>query len=308
MPTSFSVRPALADHDPLLRVPLDQDLAADPGPLPLGDPAGDAVGQLVLHPVEQLLADQVRHPEGLGHVGDHALGVVAGALGHPVHHGVDEGGTPSPVAADTGKYSTGTGAPPPSPSMDSITSATAVRWVEDAVPAHPVDLVDHHQQGRVARRRRRRRPPPRSGAPRPGPWPAPGGPRRSSTIRSPGPTAPVASTMATTTSTSSSDEVADSFIRSPSAVRGLCRPGVSTNTTWASDRLSTPRTWDRVVLGRGEVMETLVPTMALTRVDFPTLGRPDHGGESRPEGGSCRLLGAAGPPWARSGPARSDGR
>ena len=55
--------------------------------------------------------------------------------------------------------------------------------------------------------------------------------------------------------------MADSFIRSPRAVRGLCRPGVSTKTTWASGRLSTPRTWERVVLGRGEVMVTLVPTM-----------------------------------------------
>ena len=63
-------------------------------------------------------------------------------------------------------------------------------------------------------------------------------------------------------------------MRSPRAVRGLCRPGVSTNTTWASGRLRTPRTWDRVVLGRGEVMVTLVPTMALTSVDLPTLGRP----------------------------------
>ncbi len=68
--------------------------------------------------------------------------------------------------------------------------------------------------------------------------------------------------------------MADSFIRWPSAVRGLCSPGVSTKTTWAPGRSRTPRTWDRVVLGRGDVMDTLVPTMVLTKVDFPTLGRP----------------------------------
>src|SRR5271163_2628757 len=93
-------------------------------------------------------------------------------------------------------------------------------------------------------------------------------------ILSPGPTEAEASTMHRTTSTSSREEVAESFIRWPNNERGLCSPGVSTSTTWASGRLITPRTWARVVLGRGEVMVTLVPTMALTNVDFPTLGRP----------------------------------
>ncbi len=83
-------RPALADHDALLRVALHHDLAAHPGPLPLGHPAGDAVGQLVGHPGQQLLAHEVGHPERLGHVGDHPLGVVAGTFGHAGHHGVDE--------------------------------------------------------------------------------------------------------------------------------------------------------------------------------------------------------------------------
>ena len=118
-------------------------------------------------------------------------------------------------------------------------------------------------------------------------------------MRSPGPTAPVASTMATTTSTSSSDDVADSFMRWPSAVRGRCSPGVSTKTTWASGRLSTPRTWDRVVFGRGEVMVTLAPTMALTSVDFPTLGRPTTA--TNPD----RKVVTTGPPAAASGTIRT---
>ena len=61
------------------------------------------------------------------------------------------------------------------------------------------------------------------------------------TIRSPGPTAPLASTRAITTSTSSSDEVADSFIRSPSAVRGLCSPGVSTKHHLGAGAVERPR-------------------------------------------------------------------
>ena len=65
-----------------------------------------------------------------------------------------------------------------------------------------------------------------------------------------------------------------SLSRSPSAVTGLWMPGVSTNTTWASGRLSTPRTCVRVVCGLSETMLTLCPQMALSSVDLPTLGRP----------------------------------
>ena len=36
----------------------------------------------------------------------------------------------------------------------------------------------------------------------------------------------------------------------------------------------------RVVCGLSEVIATLVPTMRLTSVDFPTLGRPDEGDEA----------------------------
>src|SRR5579864_3376481 len=85
---------------------------------------------------------------------------------------------------------------------------------------------------------------------------------------------PVASSTGTTTSMSSSASATCSLSLVPSAVRGRCRPGVSTNTAWTPGRCSTPRTARRVVLGRGEVMVTLVPRMRFTSVDFPTLGRP----------------------------------
>src|SRR5712691_5007592 len=45
---------ALADHDALLRLPLDKDLTADAGPLPLGDAAGDRVRQLLAGDGQQL--------------------------------------------------------------------------------------------------------------------------------------------------------------------------------------------------------------------------------------------------------------
>ena len=51
-------------------------------------------------------------------------------------------------------------------------------------------------------------------------------------------------------------------------------PGVSTNTTCASGRLSTPRTCVRVVCGLSETMVTFCPRMSLSSVDLPTLGRP----------------------------------
>ena len=91
--------------------------------------------------------------------------------------------------------------------------------------------------------------------------------------------------MATTTSTSSSEEVAESFIRSPKSGAGLVQTGGVDQHHLGIGAVEHPRTWARVVLGRGEVMVTLVPTMALTSVDFPTLGRPTTAAEPRPEGG-----------------------
>src|SRR6202051_2146076 len=85
---------------------------------------------------------------------------------------------------------------------------------------------------------------------------------------------PVASRTATTASMSPNASATCSLVRVPRAVGGRCRPGVSTNTAWTPGRCNTPRTARLVVLGRGEVMVTLVPRMRFTRVDFPTLGRP----------------------------------
>ncbi len=92
--------------------------------------------------------------------------------------------------------------------------------------------------------------------------------------RSPGPIFSFAGKQTATTSTSAHVEVTRSLSRSPSRVRGRCRPGVSTSTSWASGRCTMPRTTVRVVCGREEVIATLVPTRALVRVDLPALGRP----------------------------------
>ena len=45
-------------------------------------------------------------------------------------------------------------------------------------------------------------------------------------------------------------------------------------TSWASARLTIPRTARRVVCGLSLVMAILVPTSAFVRVDLPALGRP----------------------------------
>ena len=97
---------------------------------------------------------------------------------------------------------------------------------------------------------------------------------RPATHWSPRPNGWVASSTKHTTSTSPMVPWAVALSRVPSAVRGLWIPGVSTNTTWASGRVSTPMMRVRVVWGLSEVIATLVPTMRFTSVDFPTLGRP----------------------------------
>ena len=58
-------------------------------------------------------------------------------------------------------------------------------------------------------------------------------------------------------------------------------PGVSTKTTWASGRCSTPRIRCRVVLGRDEVMETLVPDHLVDQGRLAHVGPADHGHEAR---------------------------
>ena len=168
-------------------------------------------------------------------------------------------GTPRPVLAEIGKNSAACAAafaPAPRPSASSSVAArasvscSAVR----AGPALSILLTATKSAG---------------------PSVAPAAVReRLSTIRSPGPMAALASISATSTSTPSSAVSADSLRRCPSCVFGRWMPGVSTNTTWASSVVSTPRIWWRVVLGRDEVIVTFSPTIVLIRVDFPTFGRP----------------------------------
>src|SRR5216117_827350 len=60
-----------------------------------------------------------------------------------------------------------------------------------------------------------------------------------------------------------------SLSRSPSSVRGRCRPGVSSTTSWAPGRCTMPRTTRRVV--RGIVHR---PGAQLVVLDTPGLHRP----------------------------------
>ena len=76
------------------------------------------------------------------------------------------------------------------------------------------------------------------------------------------------------TSTSAQVVRTMSFSRSPSSVRGLCSPGVSTRISCASGRCTMPRTVCRVVCGWFAVIATFWPTRAFVRVDLPALGRP----------------------------------
>ena len=94
--------------------------------------------------------------------------------------------------------------------------------------------------------------------------------------RSPGPIFSFAGKQTATTSTSAQVVFTRSLSRSPSRVRGRCRPGVSTRISWASGRCTMPRTTVRVVCGLSEVIATLVPTSALVSVDLPAFGRPDE--------------------------------
>src|SRR5690606_17020904 len=118
---------------------------------------------------------------------------------------------------------------------------------------------------------------------------APASARRSAIQRSRpvGPSAP--STTNNTTSTSGMAARACCVMYSPSRCRGLCRPGVSTNTICASSRVSTAWMRWRVVCGLSDTMATLAPTKRLTRVDLPTLGRPMTA--TNPERKGCSLMG-----------------
>ncbi len=63
-------------------------------------------------------------------------------------------------------------------------------------------------------------------------------------------------------------------MRSVRVSRGRCTPGRSVSTSCHSGVVATPRTARRVVCGLSETIATFCPTIVLTRVDLPTLGRP----------------------------------
>ena len=118
--------------------------------------------------------------------------------------------------------------------------------------------------------------------------------------RSPGPMRWSAGRHTPTTSTCDQVARTTSLSRSPSRVRGLCKPGVSINTSWASGRCTMPRTACRVVCGFEEAITIFWPTSALVSVDLPALGRPTK--QAKPERISLRLCARVvrGPSAARS--------
>ena len=97
----------------------------------------------------------------------------------------------------------------------------------------------------------------------------------------------VAGTQKPITSTSVSVDRTRLSSRSPSRVRGRCRPGVSTMISCASGRCTMPRMARRVVCGRLLVIATLVPTSAFISVDLPTFGLPTK--QAKPDRNTSRL-------------------
>ena len=189
--------------------------------------------------------------------------------------------TPSPVLAETAKYSTraATSARPCSAAISSTRPETLSSWAATLGRDVRSTLLTT-TTGRVAPDR-----------------------AFSSTVAmvvaSPGPIGDAASTTAITTSTSPAAPRAVSLSRPPIVVRGRCSPGVSTKITWTSPSVRTPRTAWRVVFGLGAVIVTLAPTIWLTRVDLPTFGRPSTA--AKPQRVTTR------PPAARRGPPRCVG-
>src|SRR3954447_18615446 len=94
--------------------------------------------------------------------------------------------------------------------------------------------------------------------------------------RSPAPPTPWS--PLTTNSAASASASSDSTrrcMREVSASRGRWTPGRSVSTSWnRSGTVTTPRIARRVVCGLSETIATFWPTIALTSVDLPTLGRP----------------------------------
>ncbi len=92
--------------------------------------------------------------------------------------------------------------------------------------------------------------------------------------RSPGPTPSRALRTISAASESASSRSTRRCIRWVSASRGRWTPGRSTRTSCEPAVVATPRIARRVVCGLSETIATFWPTIALTRVDLPTLGRP----------------------------------
>ena len=94
--------------------------------------------------------------------------------------------------------------------------------------------------------------------------------------RSPGPIPCSPLTTNRTASAPSSSCSTRRCMRSVSTSRGRWTPGRSTSTSCqpSATSVATPRLARRVVCGRSEMIATLAPTIALTSVDLPTLGRP----------------------------------
>ncbi len=78
----------------------------------------------------------------------------------------------------------------------------------------------------------------------------------------------------TVTSACSEPFQAERTMARSSRRRGLKMPGVSTRMIWAAPCMATPRTGKRVVCTFWVTIETLAPTMRLTRVDLPAFGAP----------------------------------
>src|SRR5262249_22938557 len=72
-------------------------------------------------------------------------------------------------------------------------------------------------------------------------------------------------------------------------------PGVSTKMTCACGTVLTPRIRVRVVWGLGVTIASLAPTRELSKVDFPTFGRPTKATKPQrncPSGGDMGVCGA----------------
>ena len=242
---------ALADDHPLLALALDHDLDADPRPLPLRHLGGDRVRQLVVGDREQLLPHELGDPDGLGHVGDR----VRRGSTRPLRQRGRAGARRARRRPRRWWRTRGSRPRPPS-------SAAAASCTRTLLGRGAVDLVDHDHGpfGRQPLRPPSDRPGRRAG------WRRPPGTRRR---RRPSASSAVALT------------------RSPSAVTGLWMPGVSTKTSCASGRLSTPRTCVRVVCGLSETMLTFCPTDRVQQRRLADVGAPDE----RDEAGAHQLSG-----------------